>query len=493
MAKRSVVLTSFIVLFCLVLTSCDERKPEGGQATATPPPVAVTAATDKPTAASATVITTTVSPTTTTTLSATATVSPTLPPGIVALLALNIRSGPGQDYPIVGYFAAGAAWEIRARSADGLWWKVDCPAGVASDECWITANETAVASVGTPAAPVAAAPPMPSATAAPTATPCVVAPGVGWTTYQVQAGDTLSSIAGRVGGSAGQIMAVNCLPSDTIVAGSSLWVPGAAASPAGAGSPTATDSAQDHAFAAGIAAALGFAAPGSMPCPAGRPQVSTTDLTVFIGERANLPKNTWEIAEGVCIYVVNATPGEPVTVTIRLPNGDERDADLLGGSTAPWTYIPKPGDPAGAELGYTATARQGNKIAAAVFHVTRASEPRVRVLPPQDVSPGDGVNVVVAGWPSGAPLYLYAVNSSKQQPCAVASAASLVCGDGAEPAESEHFCLVEQLPHLNTDQHGEAAFVVWTRNRPPDTYLLHDGRCEEIGLSDVRLFSILEP
>lgn len=494
MLKRSILAGVWLILAGILAVACDSRQPAGVPPTQTTTETSV-AATDAPAAAAsvAAVLAASPSPTMTAELTATATVTATLPPEVVVLEAVNIRGGPSQDYPIVGY-VAGGNWSVTGRSADGAWWRIECPQGTPSEECWITASEGFVESANATAAPLAAAPPLPTATLAPTATPCVVSPGAGWTSYQVQSGDTLSGLAARFGGSAGQIMAANCLASDAIVAGSSLWVPAGGASPTGASSPTAIADNQDRVFAAGIAAVLGFTAPGSMPCPAGRPQVNTTDLQVFIGERANLAKDTWEIAEGVCIYVVNATAGEPVTVTIRLPNGEQRDADLLGGPTSPWTFIPKPGDPAGAELGYSALARQGDKVAAAVFHVTRASEPRLRVLPPQDVSPGGGVDVVVAGWPSGAPLYLYSLNSSGQQPCAVASAASLACGEGAEPAsESEHFCLVEQLPQLSTDQFGEAAFVFWTRNRPLDTYLLHDGQCEDIGLSDVRLFTVLEP
>ncbi len=47
----------------------------------------------------------------------------------------------------------------------------------------------------------------------------------GWVAYLVQRGDTLFSLAGRVGTTVPALKQANCLGSDTILAGATLWVP----------------------------------------------------------------------------------------------------------------------------------------------------------------------------------------------------------------------------------------------------------------------------
>ncbi len=53
----------------------------------------------------------------------------------------------------------------------------------------------------------------------------------GWVSYIIQRGDTLSSIARRVGTTVAALKQGNCLPSDRILAGASLWVPRLPAAP----------------------------------------------------------------------------------------------------------------------------------------------------------------------------------------------------------------------------------------------------------------------
>jgi LysM repeat protein len=53
----------------------------------------------------------------------------------------------------------------------------------------------------------------------------------GWLAYLVQRGDTLSSIARRVGTTVTALKQGNCLKSDRILAGAMLWVPGLPSSP----------------------------------------------------------------------------------------------------------------------------------------------------------------------------------------------------------------------------------------------------------------------
>lgn len=106
---------------------------------------------------------------------ATDTVTPTLaastpipePPAqaVVNTNTMNVRSGPGTNYPITGRVARGTRFEITGRNAAGDWWQVCC---VNNQNGWVvgrlvnvTGNTTNVEVVGD-----VALPPVP--TAAPT-------------------------------------------------------------------------------------------------------------------------------------------------------------------------------------------------------------------------------------------------------------------------------------------------------------------------------------
>ncbi len=59
----------------------------------------------------------------------------------------------------------------------------------------------------------------------PTPTPCLISPPAGWGPTLVQAGDTLTDLAGARGVSVAKVMQVNCLPAEDIVAGQQLYLP----------------------------------------------------------------------------------------------------------------------------------------------------------------------------------------------------------------------------------------------------------------------------
>ncbi len=96
------------------------------------------------------------------------------------------------------------------------------------------------------AAPVVEETPTPSPTPVPTATGLSQAAcrvnQVGWVGYRIQAGDTLSGLAARVGVSTAKLRTVNCLPGPQINAGSILYVPAlpATATPLPTRTPTNT-------------------------------------------------------------------------------------------------------------------------------------------------------------------------------------------------------------------------------------------------------------
>ncbi len=100
--------------------------------------------------------------------------TPTPQPGsplLLALTDLNIRSGPGVNYAILGLLRADQTAEITGRSYDGKWWQIKF-SGAADGRGWVSAsyvdtqNTANVPAVQPPAAPV----PQP----APSPTPVVI-------------------------------------------------------------------------------------------------------------------------------------------------------------------------------------------------------------------------------------------------------------------------------------------------------------------------------
>lgn len=97
-------------------------------------------------------------------------------------------------------------------------------------------------------APTATLPPVPTVEPTTTATmtktfiPCVPRPPYGWVPYIVQYGDTLSKLSREFNVSVSQLMLVNCLVSDRILAGQMLYVPYVPArTPTSTPPPAATD------------------------------------------------------------------------------------------------------------------------------------------------------------------------------------------------------------------------------------------------------------
>lgn len=88
-------------------------------------------------------------------------------PTMTTLTDLNVRTGPGINYPIVGYLRSGSSARIIGKSPSGYWWKIECPPGAGS-ECWASAGTQYSAATNAEGIAIAAVPPAPTAT--PTAT-----------------------------------------------------------------------------------------------------------------------------------------------------------------------------------------------------------------------------------------------------------------------------------------------------------------------------------
>jgi PKD repeat protein len=88
-------------------------------------------------------------------------VSPTL----IVTTNLNVRSGPGAAYALIGLLPAGQSAEITGRSPDGGWWQIKF-SGVAAGFGWVSAKYVTAQNVSN--VPVVQVPPLPIA---PTPTP----------------------------------------------------------------------------------------------------------------------------------------------------------------------------------------------------------------------------------------------------------------------------------------------------------------------------------
>ena len=92
---------------------------------------------------------------------------------------LNVRSGPGTNYPVLAVAPPGSTAEITGMSADSAWWQVKIPTQYSSSGAgWVSASYVIAQNTG--GVPVVSAPPPPptvAATAAPPASgsSCTVA------------------------------------------------------------------------------------------------------------------------------------------------------------------------------------------------------------------------------------------------------------------------------------------------------------------------------
>lgn len=57
---------------------------------------------------------------------------------ITAQVDVRMRSGPGMQFSVIGYLAAGQTAKVTGISADGYWWRVICPDNT-TGSCWVSA------------------------------------------------------------------------------------------------------------------------------------------------------------------------------------------------------------------------------------------------------------------------------------------------------------------------------------------------------------------
>ena len=86
-------------------------------------------------------------------------------PELASIVNLNIRSGPGLDYPVIGLLKPDQSAEILGISVDGNWWQIRLP-GTTNVAGWVSAayvvtqniSEVSIVYVSPPAAPPAPTP-----------------------------------------------------------------------------------------------------------------------------------------------------------------------------------------------------------------------------------------------------------------------------------------------------------------------------------------------
>ena len=81
----------------------------------------------------------------------------------MAPAGVNVRIGPGTQYPIVGIAPLGTEGEIIGKSEDGQWWVARVPSAP-DQQGWVAAAYVAAANADN--VPVIPAPPLPVTTAA---------------------------------------------------------------------------------------------------------------------------------------------------------------------------------------------------------------------------------------------------------------------------------------------------------------------------------------
>lgn len=91
---------------------------------------------------------------------------------VTAAAGVNIRGGPGAEYPILAGAPQGTTAEVIGRSADALWWVLRVP-GLPANQGWVDGRFVQVTNAED--VPVIPAPPLPTPTVTDTPTPTATA------------------------------------------------------------------------------------------------------------------------------------------------------------------------------------------------------------------------------------------------------------------------------------------------------------------------------
>ena len=106
-------------------------------------------------------------PTPTSTMTPTPTVGVPL---VTALVDLNVRSGPGVEYPRIGALMKGQSARVTGRSPDLMWWQIVYPPDP-SGRGWVSGRPQYTSAANVDNVPIVSPPPLPTATPTPTPVP----------------------------------------------------------------------------------------------------------------------------------------------------------------------------------------------------------------------------------------------------------------------------------------------------------------------------------
>jgi hypothetical protein len=116
-------------------------------------------------------------------------------PVVTALVGLNVRAGPGTDYPVVGRLAEGDTAEIVGRNDLATWWQIVFSSNI-GDRAWVAAGAQYSTASNTAGVPLAEIPALPAtATPPPTETPAQLKPTIFSFTadrYTIAPGETVA-------------------------------------------------------------------------------------------------------------------------------------------------------------------------------------------------------------------------------------------------------------------------------------------------------------
>jgi uncharacterized protein YgiM (DUF1202 family) len=80
---------------------------------------------------------------------------------VTARIGLNIRSGPGVEYEVIGGLREGDSAQIAGKNADGSWWQIVYPAN-SGGRGWVSARSQYSTATNAGSVPVVAVPPPPA-------------------------------------------------------------------------------------------------------------------------------------------------------------------------------------------------------------------------------------------------------------------------------------------------------------------------------------------
>lgn len=89
---------------------------------------------------------------------------------VTARIGLNVRSGPGVEYPVIGGLSEGQSAQVVGRNPEGTWWLIVYPSN-SDGRGWVSAKEDYSTPSNTEQVPVAEVTPLPTSTHTPTGTP----------------------------------------------------------------------------------------------------------------------------------------------------------------------------------------------------------------------------------------------------------------------------------------------------------------------------------